>query len=193
MTKTTNYQLPKWEKTDRIQMKDFNDMTAKLDAALKANADAASYAPVLLINEMLAESCAEWCIDLSGIDLCQYRKLELQIHLYSASDGGAVYLNCNGDQTEGCHTGTLKTKFNIGDLRGGAGTLILLDCYPLPSSTLFRWTTIQCAYAAAASGAGRYTGAALSQLQKLVLSSEYGTTANRNFHSGCKAVVYGLR
>ena len=36
MTKTTNYQLPKWEKTDRIQMKDFNDMTATLDAALKA-------------------------------------------------------------------------------------------------------------------------------------------------------------
>ena len=37
---TTNYQLPKWEKTDRVQMKDFNDMTAKIDAALKANADA---------------------------------------------------------------------------------------------------------------------------------------------------------
>ena len=36
MTKTTNYQLPKWEKTDRIQMSDFNDMTAALDAALAA-------------------------------------------------------------------------------------------------------------------------------------------------------------
>ena len=36
MTKTTNYQLPKWEKTDRIQMKDFNDMTAAIDAALAA-------------------------------------------------------------------------------------------------------------------------------------------------------------
>ena len=36
MTKTTNYQLPKWEKTDRIQMQDFNDMTATLDAALAA-------------------------------------------------------------------------------------------------------------------------------------------------------------
>ena len=45
MTKTTNYQLPKWEKTDRIQMKDFNDMTATLDTALKANADAAAAAP----------------------------------------------------------------------------------------------------------------------------------------------------
>ena len=33
MTKTTNYQLPKWEKTDRVQMKDFNDMTATLDEA----------------------------------------------------------------------------------------------------------------------------------------------------------------
>ena len=44
MTHTTNYQLPKWEKTDRIQMKDFNDMTATLDAALKANADAAAAA-----------------------------------------------------------------------------------------------------------------------------------------------------
>ena len=40
MQKTTNYQLPKWEKTDRILMENFNDMTAKLDAALKANADA---------------------------------------------------------------------------------------------------------------------------------------------------------
>ena len=44
MTKTTNYQLPKWEKTDRVQMKDFNDMTATLDAALKANADTAAAA-----------------------------------------------------------------------------------------------------------------------------------------------------
>ena len=44
MTKTTNYQLPKWEKTDRVQMKDFNDMTDTLDAALKANADTAAAA-----------------------------------------------------------------------------------------------------------------------------------------------------
>ena len=36
MNHTTNYQLPKWEKTDRIQMKDFNDMTATLDVALAA-------------------------------------------------------------------------------------------------------------------------------------------------------------
>jgi hypothetical protein len=49
MTKTTNYQLPKWEKTDRVQMKDFNDMTATLDAALKANADAAAAASAVAL------------------------------------------------------------------------------------------------------------------------------------------------
>ena len=34
MKYTENYHLPNWAKTDRIQMEAFNDMTAKLDAAL---------------------------------------------------------------------------------------------------------------------------------------------------------------
>ena len=42
MEKTTNYQLPKWEKSDFIKMDDFNEAFGKLDAALKANADAAA-------------------------------------------------------------------------------------------------------------------------------------------------------
>lgn len=42
MKRTTNYALPDWEKLDFIQMSDFNDLTHKLDTALKANADAAA-------------------------------------------------------------------------------------------------------------------------------------------------------
>ena len=34
MEYTENYHLPSWAKTDRICMETFNDMTAKLDAAL---------------------------------------------------------------------------------------------------------------------------------------------------------------
>ena len=34
MNYTENYHLPSWAKTDRIQMETFNDMTAKLEAAL---------------------------------------------------------------------------------------------------------------------------------------------------------------
>ena len=40
MKRTTNYSLPTWEKSDFIKMDDFNDLTKKADAALKANADA---------------------------------------------------------------------------------------------------------------------------------------------------------
>ena len=84
MTKTTNYRLPEWEKTDRIQMKDFNDMTATLDAALKANADAiaaettarvAGDALVKLVDLTLQEETQKWDIDLSGIDLRSFSKL----------------------------------------------------------------------------------------------------------------------
>ena len=36
MTKTTNYQLNQWAKTDRIMMEDFNSDNQKIDAALGA-------------------------------------------------------------------------------------------------------------------------------------------------------------
>ena len=37
---TENYSLSQWERTDKIQMEDFNEDNAKLDAALKAETDA---------------------------------------------------------------------------------------------------------------------------------------------------------
>lgn len=40
MKRTTNYDLPTWEKDDFIRMQDFNNLTGKLDAALKSGADA---------------------------------------------------------------------------------------------------------------------------------------------------------
>ena len=39
MTKTTNYQLNQWAKSDRIMMDDFNADNQKIDAAIKAVAD----------------------------------------------------------------------------------------------------------------------------------------------------------
>lgn len=40
MKQTANYKLSQWEKSDRIQMEDFNGDNAKLEAALKAQAGA---------------------------------------------------------------------------------------------------------------------------------------------------------
>ena len=39
MTKTTNYQLNQWVKSDRLMMDDFNADNQKIDAAIKAVAD----------------------------------------------------------------------------------------------------------------------------------------------------------
>ena len=58
MQKTTNYQLPKWEKTDRILMDDFNGLTGTLDTALKANADAVTAETIARENAMTAEAAA---------------------------------------------------------------------------------------------------------------------------------------
>ena len=56
MTKTTNYQLNQWAKSDRVMMDDFNADNAKIDAALKANADAiaetAAAFPLVKIKEV---------------------------------------------------------------------------------------------------------------------------------------------
>ena len=50
MTKTTNYQLNQWAKSDRVMMDDFNADNAKIDAALKANADTAAALQTALAN-----------------------------------------------------------------------------------------------------------------------------------------------
>ena len=41
MTKTTNYQLNQWAKSDRVMMDDFNADNAKIDGALRALAEQA--------------------------------------------------------------------------------------------------------------------------------------------------------
>lgn len=48
MKRTANYDLPTWQQDDAIRMKDFNDLTGKLDAALKSGADANASASAAL-------------------------------------------------------------------------------------------------------------------------------------------------
>ena len=88
MTKTTNYQLNQWAKSDRIQMEDFNDMTATLDAALKANADAIAAETAARIADdpypticevVTAQAKAQVSMDLSAVDLTEYSHIDLTI------------------------------------------------------------------------------------------------------------------
>ena len=63
MTKTTNYQLSQWAKSDRVMMDDFNADNTKIDAALKANADTAAAASAAVA---LCGNCAVQHITYTG-------------------------------------------------------------------------------------------------------------------------------
>ena len=68
MKQTSNYQLNQWEKTDRILMEDFNGDNAKVDAALKGQAEA-------LVAEQAAREAAVAAIaERAGARLIQTLK-----------------------------------------------------------------------------------------------------------------------
>ena len=84
MNQTANYGLNQWDEQDRILREDFNADNAKIEAALAALTKASAYEKLLSVTT--TENQNEIALDLSGIDLTQFRKLELDIHL--GSDGG---------------------------------------------------------------------------------------------------------
>ena len=124
MTKTTNYQLNQWAKSDRVMMDDFNADNAKIDAALKANADAiaaettarvAGDALVKLVDLTLQEETQKWDIDLSGIDLSEYQKLIVCPHLRGNTNQWA-YIHFDNTSTEYCNVPMINepTRQNFG-------------------------------------------------------------------------------
>ena len=127
MTKTTNYQLNQWAKSDRIRMDDFNADNAKIDAALKANADAiaetAAAFPLVKIKEVtLGSSTAAYTLDVSDVDFTQYHRIEL--YCSAAYSDLRVTVRVNG-QSSGYHSGAISgggtgsTATALGYLGGG--------------------------------------------------------------------------
>lgn len=98
MTKTTNYQLNQWAKPDRVMMDDFNADNAKIDAALKANADAiaaettarvAGDVLVKLKEITVTSEIAQIDMNLSDIDLRSFSKLIIRPAL-ACTDNGTI-------------------------------------------------------------------------------------------------------
>ena len=83
MLKTQTYQLNQWEKSDRIMMEDFNRDNVKLETAL--NAIWETFPLVKLISKTLSEETTRTDLDLSGIDLADYRLLQLYVRFPSGT------------------------------------------------------------------------------------------------------------
>ena len=93
LKRTTNYALPDWEKSDFIQMSDFNDLTHKLDTALKSHDDTlntkadTSAGP---LGTTAANAAMEF--DLSQVDMTKVAALFV---VFSTGGSGEIKLSAN--------------------------------------------------------------------------------------------------
>ena len=102
MNYTGNYQLNQWEKTDRVLMDDFNADNAKLDAALKANADAVTalanrsrFTKLREVNVTVETTPLE--ISVADIDWSQWDKVHVDAVIIQNSSTNLSY-NDNSSQ-----------------------------------------------------------------------------------------------
>lgn len=115
METTTNYKLPQWVKADQIKMDDFNGAFANINAALKANADAAaskaSSAELNAVQQEVAAAREANCLvklagplvttaadaamefDLSQVDMTKVAALFLTFSASSVSGTMSVSVN----------------------------------------------------------------------------------------------------
>ena len=70
MEKTRNYQLNQWAAGDKVQRVDFNADNAKIDAAIKANADAIAAEVSARTAAVKAESSARTAAVQAARDAC---------------------------------------------------------------------------------------------------------------------------
>ena len=114
MKRTTNYALPDWEKSDFIQMSDFNDLTHKLDTALKNHDDTLNTktdtSSVTAVQQEVAAAREANCLvklagplvttaanaamefDLSQVDMTKVAALFV---VFSAGGSGEIKLSAN--------------------------------------------------------------------------------------------------
>ena len=98
LNQTANYQLPLWEKQDRILMEDFNSLTERLDLALQENRENCHFQK--LLEHTTASASRSVNISLSGISVRDYREF-----LFYFDSGGEIgdavsaYVRCNGIET----------------------------------------------------------------------------------------------
>ena len=99
MNQTANYQLSQWEASDRILMSDFNSDNAKIDAALKTQADSIAglngRLGLQLLKTLTSSTDSDFVeVSLSGIVWSSWKAVHLVIcSKMSGTLAMGVYLN----------------------------------------------------------------------------------------------------
>ena len=94
---TPNFNLSQWEKTDKVQMEDFNADNAKIDAALACHPSGELIASVTVEEEL-----ARLELDLTQVDWSRYLMLMLSMES-PALDGFEISMCCSDERCTHIH------------------------------------------------------------------------------------------
>ena len=175
MTKTTNYQLNQWAKSDRIMMDDFNADNEKIEAALLGKLGKAQIIKTIPVNN--AERQLD--IDLRDVDWSKWDTVGIFYNAYNHfSDDTDTAAAVSGSSTSA-------TSWGVGGescfFKGKPSpTMILL--FPLHDKTREVWGL----FFAGSCGAG-YSNISFSELASIRLTRE-----KQYFPTGRSITVWGM-
>ena len=191
MNTTTNYTLPQWEKSDPIKMSDFNDLTHKLDTALKSHDDTlntkADTSSVTAVQQEVAAAREANClVKLAGplVTTTENGTLNFDLSQVDMTKIAALFFTFCAGQTNGTMTlavnntslGTLCTH----NWSTSAGFVWLV---PFGSGVAF--STLLTSSGSSSGGAATNTDLKWVQLKKLTIS---GTS-----YAGATATLFAVR
>lgn len=194
LKRTTNYALPDWEKSDFIQMSDFNDLTHKLDTALKSHDDtlntkADTSAVTAVQQEVAAAREANCLVKLAGplVTTADNAAMEFDLSQVDMSKVAALFVVFNSGSTSGSMslfvngTGVASVGSNNFSTGGGFAWLV-----PLPSgAACFSMSANTKSSSSSSTGCGVYTAAAWEDINNVSLKGTYD--------AGASAVLFGVK
>ena len=191
MKRTTNYALPTWEKSDFIQMSDFNDLTHKLDTALKSHDDtlntkADTSAVTAVQQEVAAAREANCLVKLAGpiVTTAENAAMEFDLSQVDMTKIAALFFTFCAGQTNGTMTLAVNNT-SLGTLCTHNWSTSAGFVWLVPFGNGVAFSTLLTSSGSGSGGAATSTDLKWAQIKKLTIS---GTS-----YAGATATLFAVR
>jgi len=191
LKRTTNYALPDWEKSDFIQMSDFNDLTHKLDTALKGHDDtlntkADTSAITAVQQEVAAAREANCLVKLAGplVTTTENGTLNFDLSQVDMTKIAALFFTFCAGQTNGTMTLAVNNT-SLGTLCTHNWSTSAGFVWLVPFGNGVTFSTLLTSSGSGSGGTATNTDLKWAQIKKLTIS---GTS-----YAGATATLFAVR
>ena len=191
MKRTTNYALPDWEKSDFIQMSDFNDLTHKLDTALKSHDDTLNTktdtsAVTAVQQEVAAAREANCLVKLAGpiVTTADNAAMEFDLSQVDMSKVAALFFTFCAGQTNGAMTLAVNGT-SLGTVCSHSWSTSAGFVWLVPFGNGVAFSTLLTSSGSGSGGTATNTDLKWAQIKKLTIS---GTS-----YAGATATLFAVR